>query len=186
MTTIQQLDLIEAIIVDHRAVEGVFAEIEASGDSRMRRELVEHVIAELVRHSVAEEQYLYPAARKALPDGDEIVDHELEEHAEAEKVMKALENVDETDPKFDELVGKLIEDIRHHLKEEEDDLLPKMREACAAAELTELGKKFERAKKLAPTRPHPSAPDHPPANKIVGPGVGLIDRLRDALSGRDA
>jgi hypothetical protein len=50
--------------------------------------------------------------------------------------------------------------------------------------LCELGEKFEKSKKLAPTRPHPSAPDRPPANKILGPGVGLIDRMRDALSGR--
>jgi len=57
--------------------------------------------------------------------------------------------------------------------------------ACDGAELTELGKKFERAKKMAPTRPHPSAPDKPPANKILGPGVGLIDRMRAALSGRN-
>jgi hypothetical protein len=41
-----------------------------------------------------------------------------------------------------------------------------------------------RAKKMAPTRPHPSAPDTPPANKLLAPGTGLVDRLRDALSGR--
>jgi hemerythrin superfamily protein len=185
MTTTQQQDLIEAIITDHREVEGVFTEIESSADPRSRRELVEHVIVELVRHSVAEEQYLYPTARKALPNGDELADHELEEHAEAEEVMKAIEKTDATDPKFDELVGKLMEDIRHHLQDEEKDLLPKLREACDAAELRDLGQKFEHAKKMAPTRPHPSAPDRPPANKILGPGVGLIDRMRDALTGRD-
>ncbi|MFC4859359.1 hemerythrin domain-containing protein [Actinophytocola glycyrrhizae] len=185
MTTTQQQDLIDAIVTDHREAEAVFAEIESSGDPRNRRELVEHVIVELVRHSVAEEQYLYPTARKVLPNGDELADHELEEHAEAEKVMKAIENTDVTDPKFDELVGKLIEDIRHHLKDEENDLLPKLRNACDADELRRLGEKFENAKKMAPTRPHPSAPDRPPANKVLGPGVGLIDRMRDALTGRD-
>lgn len=142
------------------------------------------MITELVRHSVAEEQYLYPTARKALADGDEVPDHELAEHAEAEEIMKALENTEATDPKFGELVGKLIEDVRHHLEKEESDLLPKLRAACDADELRELGKKFERTKKTAPTRPHPSAPDRPPANKILGPGVGLIDRMRDALTGR--
>ena len=81
MTTTHQQDLIEAIVTDHREVEAVFAEIERSGDARNRRELVEHVIVELVRHSVAEEQYLYPTAREVLADGDELADHELEEHA---------------------------------------------------------------------------------------------------------
>lgn len=185
MTTTQQQDLIDAIIADHREVQAVFTEIEASEDARNKRELVEHVIAELVRHSVAEEQYLYPTARKALPDGDELVDHELEEHAEAEQVMKDIENTDSTDPKFPELVGKLIADIRHHLEDEEEDLLPKLRAACDPEQLGELGRKFEQAKKMAPTRPHPAAPDRPPANRVLDPGAGLIDRVRDALSGRD-
>jgi hemerythrin superfamily protein len=185
MTTTKQQDLVDAIVTDHREVQGVFAEIESSGDPRVRQELVEHVIVELVRHSVAEEQYLYPTARKALPDGDEVADHEIAEHAEAEELMKTLENTDATDPKFDELVGKLMADIRHHLEEEESDLLPKLRAACDAEELRELGKKFENSKKMAPTRPHPSAPDRPPANKILGPGMGLIDRMRDALTGRN-
>jgi hemerythrin superfamily protein len=183
MTTAHQQDIVDDIITDHREVEGVFAEIE-KGAGGSKRDLVEHVITELVRHSVAEEQYLYPVARRVLPDGEKIVDHELEEHAKAEQVMKALEETDAEDPKFDELTRELIDSIRHHVEDEEGDLLPKMREACDAEELRDLGEKFENSKKMAPTRPHPSAPDRPPANKILGPGVGLIDRMRDALTGR--
>jgi hemerythrin superfamily protein len=185
MTTTEPQDLIDAIVTDHRAVQSVFAEIEASGDPRSQRDLVEHVIAELVRHSVAEEQYLYPTARRVLPDGDAIADHEIKEHAEAEEVMKSIEKTGSSDARFGELVRNLIADIRHHIDDEENDLLPKLRSACNAGELRELGEKFERAKKMAPTRPHPSAPDTPPANKILGPGIGLIDRMRDALTGRD-
>ncbi|HEY7595937.1 MAG TPA: hemerythrin domain-containing protein [Actinophytocola sp.] len=184
MTTTNQQNLIDAIVSDHHDVERVFGEIEASGDVRMKRDLVEHVIAELVRHSVAEEQYLYPTARKALPDGDEIADHEISEHAEVEEIMKEVEKTDATDAKFDQLVGKLIAEVRHHVEDEEGDLLPKLRAACGSDELMELGKKFEQAKKMAPTRPHPAAPDRPPANKILAPGAGLIDKVRDALSGR--
>jgi hemerythrin superfamily protein len=184
MTTADKHDLVDDIITDHREVEAVFSQIEAGGDEG-KRELVEHVITELVRHSVAEEQYLYPTARRVLPNGDQLADHELKEHAEAEEVMKAIEKTDAQDPKFDELVGKLIEDIRHHVQDEESDLLPKLRAACDATELDELGEKFENSKKMAPTRPHPSAPDRPPANKILGPGVGLIDRMRDAITGRN-
>lgn len=184
MTTAHQQDIIDDIITDHREVEAVFAELE-KGAGGNKRDLVEHVIAELVRHSVAEEQYLYPVARRVLPDGDKIADHELEEHAEAERVMKSLDKTDVGDSKFDELTRKLIDSIRHHVEDEEKDLLPKLPDACESAELRKLGEKFENAKKLAPTRPHPSAPDRPPANKILGPGVGLIDRMRDALSGRN-
>ena len=184
MTTAHQQDIVDDVITDHREVEEVFVEIEKGGGGN-KRDLVEHVIVELVRHSVAEEQYLYPVARRVLPDGDKIVDHELEEHGQAEQVMKSLEETAAEDPKFDEMTRKLIDAIRHHVEDEEKDLLPKLREACDSAELRELGEKFENSKKMAPTRPHPSAPDRPPANKILGPGLGLIDRMRDALSGRN-
>lgn len=182
-----QPDLITVIIGDHREVEKVFTELEdRSVAPERRRELADHVIAELVRHSVAEEQYMYPAAREALPNGDEIADHELEEHAEAEQVMKDLEGVDPTDPRFEELVGKLISDIRHHVEDEESDLLPKLQEACSEEQLRGLGQQVVEAKEKAPTRPHPSAPDKPPANRLMDPGAGLVDRLRDKLSGRSS
>jgi hemerythrin superfamily protein len=176
-------NLIDDIIADHRTVESVFAQIEGA-DPHSQPELVEHVIAELVRHSVAEEQYLYPTARQALEDGDSLADHELKEHAEAEEVMKEIEKAGVDDPRYDDLVRELIKDIRHHIKDEEGDLLPKLRQECSAKQLGELSEKFQHSKAVAPTRPHPSAPDKPPANKILAPGAGLIDRMRDALSGR--
>jgi hemerythrin superfamily protein len=186
MPTMKQKDLTEAILSDHREAEAVFVDIEASGDARLKRELVEHVIAELVRHSVAEEMYLYPTARKVLADGDVLADHEIGQHADAERLMKAIERADESGSEFDRLVAELITDVRHHMRDEESGLLPSLRAACDADVLLELGHKFELAKKAAPTRPHPAAPDRPPANKILGPGIGLIDRVRDALSGRNA
>lgn len=181
----ENTDLISVIVSDHRAVQSVFAELEShNGTPEHRRNLADHVIAELVRHSVAEEQYMYPAAREVLADGDKVADHELEEHAEAEKVMKDLDGLDATDPKFDELLGKLMEDIRHHIEDEEQDMLPKLQAACSEEQLRDLGAKVLKAKEMAPTHPHPSAPDKPPANKLLGPGAGVVDRMRDALSGR--
>ncbi|MDQ3886340.1 MAG: hemerythrin domain-containing protein [Actinomycetota bacterium] len=178
-------DVVTTLIDDHRAVERVFQELESREDNpQQRRELADHVIAELVRHSVAEEQYLYPAVRKALQDGDQLADHEISEHAEAERTMKDLDGMDPTDPRFDELLGKLMSEVRHHVQDEESDLFPRLREACAETELVELGERVVRAKESAPTRPHPSAPDKPPMNKILAPGAGLVDKMRDALTGR--
>ena len=149
-------DLISVIISDHRAFERTFQELEkGEGSPNRRRDLADHLVAELMRHSVAEEQHMYPAAREALDDGDEVVDHELEEHAEAEQIMKELEGVEATDDRFDELVSKLIEEVRHHLEEEEENLLPRLQEACSADQLRELGDKVLRAKESASTQPHP-------------------------------
>ena len=98
--------------------------------------------------------------------------------------MKQLEDLEPTDPQFDQLLRQLIEDVRHHVQDEENDLLPKLQSACSDQELRDLGEKVLRAKKMAPTRPHPGAPDKPPANLILGPGAGLIDKIRDGLGGR--
>lgn len=184
-STEQDTDLISVIIQDHRDVEAAFDELEShTGHAEGRKDLVDHVISELVRHSVAEEQYMYPAARANLPDGDEIADHEIREHAEAEEIMKQLEGLGPESPQFERHLGELMSAIRHHVSDEESDLLPRLREACSDDELQELGQQVLNAKELAPTRPHPSAPDTPPANKILDPGIGFIDNIRDALNQR--
>ncbi|WP_020659557.1 hemerythrin domain-containing protein [Amycolatopsis benzoatilytica] len=184
MATRTDTDLITVITDDHRQVERVFGELEREPAAGNRKDVVDHVIAELVRHSVAEEQFMYPAARRFLDDGDRIAEHEIEEHGEAEKVMKQLERKKPGDPEFEELLGKLIADVRHHIEEEETDLLPRLRSACSAEELERLGKQVLAAKKIAPTRPHPASPSTPPANLVLAPGVAFVDKIRDALAGR--
>lgn len=178
-------DVIAELITDHREVEELFTNIEelASGDSGRKR-YADQVTMELVRHSVAEEAYLYPAVRKHVPGGAELADRELADHAAAERVMKDLESCEADDSQFDMLIAKLMSEIRTHVTDEETKLFPRLREACPPQMLSDLGDKVRQAKKSAPTRPHPYAPDKPPANKLLAPGVGLVDRLRDALSGR--
>jgi hemerythrin superfamily protein len=181
----EKRDMIDVLIHDHREVEEMFTELESGAGTPQRiRELTDQVITELVRHSVAEEQYLYPTAREALPGGDELANRELEEHAAAERTMKELDGRDPTDPAFDGLLAQLITDIRGHVADEETDLFPRLRAACTQEQLEELGEKIQRVKKIAPTHPHPSAPDTPPMNKLGGPVLGLVDRVRDALSSR--
>ncbi|MFC4020880.1 hemerythrin domain-containing protein [Micromonospora sp. GCM10011542] len=183
--TTEGQDVVDVLTSDHQEVETLFVELESrQGTPEHRRQLADVVIAELVRHSVAEEAYVYPAARKALPDGDQVAEHEISEHSEAERTMKELESVDPSDPRFDQLLSHLTATIRHHIQDEESDLFPRLRAAVAHEELVELAGKVNAAKKTAPTRPHPAAPDHPPANKLLAPGTGLVDRMRDALSGR--
>jgi hemerythrin superfamily protein len=184
-TPTDQRDLIDVLVHDHREVDELFTELEAgTGDPKRRRDVADAVIAELVRHAEAEEAYVYPLARRVLPDGDKLADHELSEHQEAERTMKELEDLDAADPRFDTTVAQLIRVIRHHVQDEETDLFPRLRQHCTAEELRQLGGKVEAVKKFLPTRPHPAAPDTPPWNKILGPGAGLIDRVRDAVKRR--
>lgn len=75
---------------------------------------------------------MYPAAREVLDDGDKTADHEIEKHGEAELMMKDLEGMDPDDERFDALLTKLIKDVRHHIKDEEDDLLPRLKDSLGA------------------------------------------------------
>jgi hemerythrin superfamily protein len=178
-------DVVDLLIEDHREIEDLFAELEGGeGTPEQRRQLANVMIAQLVRHAVAEEEFVYPAARRALPDGDQLADQEIAEHAEAERTMKDLEAVDPADLRFDMLLAELTVTVRHHVADEESTLFPMLRAACSTEELIALGGKLETAKRLAPTRPHPAAPDTPPWNKLLAPGTGLIDRVRDAMAGR--
>ena len=176
-------DVIEILTTDHREVLTLVGQIPAA-DPERRRDLADTVIAELMRHSVAEEMYVYPAMRDHLPDGESKVRHDVQEHQELEEVMKELEGVDAADPRFLEVLGRLEAILRDHVSDEETEQFPLLRAHLSRDQLVEMGQKVETAKKAAPTRPHPSAPHSELFHKLVGPGVGMVDRLRDKLTGR--
>ena len=177
-------DVIDVLTSDHRDVTALIGEIWTIRDPMMRRDLTDTAISELVRHAVAEEMYVYPAMKKYLPDGEKAVEHDLEEHKELEEAMKSLEDLDVNSPEFDESLRKLETILADHVQDEESEQFPQLRRLIPADELVELAGKVETAKKLAPTRPHPGAPNNELFHKLVGPGVGLVDRLRDKLTGR--
>ena len=183
-----QRDVIELLTHDHREVEQMFAELEslagARGDAerKRRKDLAEQVTIELVRHSVAEEAELYPRVKERVSEQE--AEHAKHEHAEAEETMKRLEKLGPDDPTFEAELATLIREVRQHVAEEEGEMFPHIRQIFTQQELVELGAKVQSVKKMAPTRPHPTAPDEPPGNKALGPVAGLLDRLRDAVTRR--
>ncbi|MGW2958716.1 hemerythrin domain-containing protein [Streptomyces sp. NPDC001220] len=178
-------DALEELMTDHREVEEMFARIqEMAGGGQELRDLADEVTIELVRHSVAEEQYLYPAVREHIDGGDRIADTEIADHGRIEKLLKELEKTDTDAPEMSPLLQQLMDEVAAHVQDEENNLFPMLRQACSPKTLNDLGDKIRRAKSMAPTRPHPSAPDTPPANKLLAPGVGLVDRARDFVTGR--
>ncbi|HVM27447.1 MAG TPA: hemerythrin domain-containing protein [Mycobacteriales bacterium] len=179
-------DVIDVLTTDHREFLELVDQILAAADQEQRRDLTDSLIGELVRHSVAEEMYVYPAMRDHLPNGDEAVEHDTKEHKELEATMKKLEAADTSAPEFVEHVRELERILRDHVQDEEQEQFPQLRQHVPDEQLVELKGKVETAKKVAPTRPHPAAPNAELFHKMVGPGVGLVDRLRDKLTGRDA
>jgi hemerythrin superfamily protein len=177
-------DVVDVLVSDHRDVTALIGEIWQVADPMIRRDLTDTAISELVRHAVAEEMYVYPAMRKYLADGDKAVQHDVEEHEELERTMKRLEGAEISGGEFEAALRRLEELLRDHVQDEETEQFPELRRRVPREELVELAGKVETAKKLAPTRPHPGAPHSEVFHKVVGPGVGLVDRLRDKLTGR--
>ncbi len=184
MTTTSEPDVVDVLSTDHQEFLGLVAEIRAASDPEQRRDLADTLIAELVRHSVAEEMFVYPAMRDVLPNGEQAVDHDASEHKQLETIMKKLESADASDPAFLEHLSGLQAVLRDHVQDEEGSQFPQLRALAGRDTLVELAGKVEAAKKVAPTRPHPLSPNNQLFHKTVGAGVGLVDRLRDKLTGR--
>jgi hemerythrin superfamily protein len=178
------VDVVSVLTMDHREVTELLERIGTTPDAETKRDLADTAITELVRHAVAEEMYVYPAMREHLPNGEEAVKHDIEEHQDLERTMKDLEAVDASTGRFEELVGELRSKLEHHVETEEREQFPMLRERVPREKLVKLREKVETAKKIAPTRPHPDAPRSELFHKLVGPGVGLVDRVRDRLTGR--
>ncbi len=177
-------DVVDELSADHREVAALLDTILSTDDPTTRRDMADTAITELIRHAVAEEMYVYPAIRDHVPGGEQEVEHDIAEHKELERTMKELERVDAADARFTELVTELRGQLHHHASDEETDQFPKLRASVPREELVRMREKVETAKKLAPTRPHPDAPNSEVFHKLVGPGVGLMDRVRDKLTGR--
>src|SRR3954447_8008354 len=135
-------NVIDELVTDHHEVEELFGKIEALAPGEKNRKLyADKATMELVRHSVAEGEYLYPAVREHLVNGNTMADREIEDHAKAEQLMKDLEGCDADDPEFDRLVTSLMSEIRSHIADEEQNLFPQLRVACSPEALDELGDK---------------------------------------------
>src|SRR5215213_6428400 len=160
-------DVVDELTIDHREATALLDELLTTTDPQTRRDMADTVITELVRHSVAEEMYVYPAMRDHLPDGEAAVEHDIEEHKELERTMKELEAVEASEPRFDSLLGELEATLADHVADEEAEQFPKLRASVPREELVQLGEKVQAAKKLAPTRPHPAAPNAELFHKVV-------------------
>ncbi len=184
----EQRDVIEVLEHDHREVEQMFRELESlrgasTEEARSRRkELADQVTIELVRHSVAEEVLVYPQVEDKV--SSEEAEHARKEHAQAEETLHTLEKLDPDDPAFDDELATLMEEIRHHISDEEDQMFAHMRQAIDADDLRKLGTRVEAFKKVAPTRPQPNVPNEALPRLAAGPAASLLDRMRDLATGR--
>jgi iron-sulfur cluster repair protein YtfE (RIC family) len=133
-------DVVDRIEHDHREVEELFAEFNASGD----RSIALRVCEELEIHTVAEESEVYPVLAEEANEGEEIGEAE-HEHEEAQRLIDQIRETSDHST-LRALMRELQQAVQHHVEEEETEILPKAREELPAEELEELGERFEEAK----------------------------------------
>ena len=179
------MDAITLLKDDHRSVEKLFKQFEDAGDRAFveKRKVVDRIIEELSVHAAVEEQLFYPVTRATVPAVEDVALESLEEHHIVKWVLSELERMDPEDERFDAKVTVLIENVRHHVKEEESEYFPAVRDELGRKALTELGDAMASAKKTAPTRPHPRSPDTPPGNLVAGTAAGMVDKVGATVSG---
>ncbi|WP_018348503.1 hemerythrin domain-containing protein [Longispora albida] len=141
---------------DHKLVERLFKEFEKTKDTATpaaKKKLVDSICTELVTHAYIEETIFYPAAREQVPETEEHVLESVEEHHVVAWLLSEVRNLDPSDETFDAKTTVLIENVRHHVEEEEKEWFPKVRKALGRNRLVELGEEMTAAKPKAPSDP---------------------------------
>jgi len=142
------LNAISLLEEDHKYVRKAFRDFEKMDheDTEAVQALVQQVCAALEAHTKVEEEIFYPAARKALKDGGDLLAEAEVEHDSAKDLMRKLRRLEPGSEEYIATFTVLGEYVNHHIKEEEAEMFPKARRRGMNLEL--LGKKLM-ARKVA-------------------------------------
>ncbi|MER7442725.1 hemerythrin domain-containing protein [Micromonospora avicenniae] len=164
--------IVDIVEHEHRQLLDLLERLPGPGS--VADEQLAVLTAALSRHLSAEEQYLLPAVRAAVPASAVQVDRTLDADA---ALLGALRTLAEDGP------GEVAGRVHRHV-DEVGALITALRAAATEEELIRLGNRLEIAEEAAPTRPHPDTPATPPWNRVVEPALGVVDKVRDAVTGR--
>jgi hemerythrin-like domain-containing protein len=145
---------------DHKEILRAFREFEQAGDAAIKTKgrLVDRIIELLTVHTYIENEVMYPRVRELVPDLEDDVLESYEEHHVADVLVMELAAMKPDDERFTAKTTVLIENVRHHIEEEEKEWFPDVRDALGRKTLQEIGQEMEKARKKAPRRPsQPSA-----------------------------
>jgi hemerythrin superfamily protein len=139
----EQQDVVQLIMDDHREVERLFEALKTKREDRPL--LLPQLASLLIAHSRAEEAEVYPAARDEAGETDEVA-HSQEEHEEADAMLEELAGLEPDSAEFDAKLEELTKAVLHHVEEEEEKVLPGMRERLSPERLDELARAFSESR----------------------------------------
>lgn len=153
-------DAIVLLKQDHKEIRKTFSDFERTGDRAFvaKGKLVDKMIELLTVHTYIENEVMYPRVRELLPDLEDDVLESYEEHHVADVLILELSAMKPRDERFTAKTTVLIESVRHHIEEEEEEWFPQVREGLSRSALQKVGAEMLEAEKRAPHRPsHPSS-----------------------------
>jgi hypothetical protein len=166
---------------DHVRLDELLHQLEASPVGTPQEIVLQRIARLVFPHAFAEESVLWPELRRVLPDGGALTLQVEQEHQEVNELWTRLEQTLPTSQERADLIRRLIEVLREDVRDEEDELLPRLQEAVGAGRLQLLGLAWEAVRRTAPTRPHPVVSRRPPGNAIAALPLTVLDRSRDVL-----
>jgi iron-sulfur cluster repair protein YtfE (RIC family) len=152
-----------------------------SDKPKQRKAIADELVMELSRHEVAEEMLVWPAVRERVGDGEQICAIALDQEKAAKRALNELVRTSPGNEEFDTLTNTVAAGLREHISYEQNIVWPKLRLALSDSEARQLGAEIERAKRRAPTRPHPHIPPNPALLTRLAPAAAVLDRARNAL-----
>ena len=182
MGTMARNDVVGFLKEQHEQIKALFAEVSMK-QGKARKHSFYALRRLLAVHETAEEEIVHPAARRCLPDGNEVVAARLREENAAKKLLSDLEHLDVDSVEFETKFQTLRTSVIAHAESEEQTEFERLGSHLKKDRLDRMRRTVELAESIAPTRPHPGV-ESPMANMLAGPFVAMVDRLRDALTGK--
>lgn len=153
-------DAIVMLKNDHKDIRKAFTDFEKAGENAhaTKGRIVDRIIELLTVHTYLENEVMYPRVRELLPELEDDVLESYEEHHVADVLVMELAGMKPDAERFTAKATVLIENVRHHIEEEETEWFPQVREGLSRKVLQEIGAEMENKRAKAPRKPsHPSA-----------------------------
>lgn len=136
----EEKNAIELLESDHKNVKELFKKFEEEEDSEACKEIADQAIQELKVHTKVEEEIFYPAVEAAIDDEDGLLPEAHEEHHVAKTLIAELDKMSGDEDNYCAKFTVLAENVRHHIKEEENELFPEVKKSDL--DLEALGRKM--------------------------------------------
>jgi hemerythrin superfamily protein len=165
---------------DHEQLDRLLTEFEGTTGTEQER-VLRRIDRLVFSHAFAEETVLWPVVRRVLPDGEALTLQVEEEHQEVNELVSELETLGHDDPRRAVTLARLVEVLQEDVRDEEDVLFPRLQQALDAPALRRLGRQWDLARRVSPTRPHPTVSRRPPGNAVAALPLTVLDRSRDLV-----